>query len=1078
MKIVIKKLVSFILIYTLLATSTILSSEQIALDSDKSAGNASELSSVTTEELSQVLLMEQLAEQVDLCKNADGTWKREAVDNPKYDEYLKSKGVSDELKKYIDDRTVNDGENLIPKKINCVDLINLEFEVLKAQLSEEKDPEAESKALRCVSKGWSIMEQLDFARNLERMGQLSKGLEEHFNCPGKKTEVLECVKDVSCNLVNSVSDASVARIVKSLGIDMPRCPSSTDSSCFNEIFWGIWEDLVSNWEGVKAIGNLAWKGVKGAWNWFWEDTAEMENQLATKQIILEQQEDGFFSKFVDDPLGTTQELFSSLMTSMKNFVGDAIKDNFGCAKWSSPREDFFDGQEAKCIDPVVSWDCATCGQKMNMICGIGGVAIGEIVTAFLTGGAVNIAKSVGKGAATLVAPLTKLGSAVAKTSQVQKLGAGIKGVYGVLSKAGLGIASKGGKLGIWIGNKFFPRTKMFASGLMTVLKYGKKGLGKFSTPAAIVYRKTLKPYMTALEQAYFLGYRSMDDLSRFIVAKRVATGARVADIGSEAAKASGFPDVVKKYDVSLKSNADEMEHLLLQYEKAGNRVATTKLPADVDELNRISTQLDEVAKARTGMMESRKKELAAAVTAKKKELAVKASVADKGAEEVSFSFKIERQLNYDSKVFSSKAPGSVTLKDLGAKSRDVLNVTLPDGKVVQGLLVDRFDDSFVLRLADKTTVKITKETLEKSIVRNYHNVSDIDILQKAKIDETISLKLVESKAGAEPITGILVAKKGKEIHIKVDGVVQKIRLQNIDVPSITRSQLTTTTKATASASSKAAGAGTAKVGTSLDDLVKTKKPIRIEIEGKPPIDNVKLVRVNKDGTQHVFVPAEGHQFRFNFDYDGYIADYSKIDDGLIIYRLKNNPSKSAQVTRAAKEAELGRIQADKKLLLTHVKKNNYLPIRIGDKADEVLKIGFKRGSKGELILFNRVTKKPLVLPSTKFPLQLVLGAKVINLTIDHIKDAIKDIADRKDVTPGVEPTVTVTPTPTPTPTVVPTVTPSDDGYVDPKKEEPKKSSEEDDDDDLDLDDGPSGEVIRPTPPNIPREQIYIKRGVW
>ena len=158
-----------------------------------------------------------------------------------------------------------------------------------------------------------------------------------------------------------------------------KCQTSTDSDCLTEAFWGIWKNLITNveaawellklgWNGVKWVGGkivdgISWVGEKLC---FWCETTEIEDHTELSQHLIAQQEDGFFKKFMQSPGKATKELLGKLFSSFKRYIGEAIGNNFGCAKWSSSRFNPLDGQEAYCEDPVISWDCASCGQKMNM----------------------------------------------------------------------------------------------------------------------------------------------------------------------------------------------------------------------------------------------------------------------------------------------------------------------------------------------------------------------------------------------------------------------------------------------------------------------------------------------------------------------------------------------------------------------------------------------------------------------------------------------------------------------------------------------------------------------------------------
>ncbi|MCO4754962.1 MAG: hypothetical protein KC478_10815, partial [Bacteriovoracaceae bacterium] len=291
--------------------------------------------------LAEQYMLEMMEMQSSLCREPNGRYKLGTIENP-----------------------------LGNEPIDCSAFTMLQYQLLEEEHSADL-------AFRCISKGRKPVESISLLKNL------GIPLEKHFNCPGKTESWGECVDDLICNTLKASPYGLARKALTYAGVKPMKCQTSTDSDCLTEAFWGIWKNLVTNVEAAWDLLKLGWKGVKwvggkvvdGA-KWvgnklcFWCETTEVEDQTELSQHVIAQQEDGFFTKFVKAPGKTTKELLGKLFGSFKQYIGEAIGNNFGCAKWSSSRFNPLDGEEAYCEDPVISWDCATCSQKMNMACGV------------------------------------------------------------------------------------------------------------------------------------------------------------------------------------------------------------------------------------------------------------------------------------------------------------------------------------------------------------------------------------------------------------------------------------------------------------------------------------------------------------------------------------------------------------------------------------------------------------------------------------------------------------------------------------------------------------------------------------
>ncbi|GAB4012475.1 MAG: hypothetical protein Fur0010_08390 [Bdellovibrio sp.] len=523
------------------------------------------------ENLAAEFTLASVAEQVELCRDSKGGWKTGTVMLP--------------------------GEK---EPFECTQLASLEYEILRSQAGDN-NPSGEHNALMCSTLNWHTQDRLSFARQLEQMGKLKHGLENSFECDGKKQT--DCISDMACNILNSGMDV-VGKTAEVFGLQFPRCPSTTQSSCLTEVIWGVWKDLVSNVEGLRDIAAMGWSAVKGiaskAWGWvssWWSSSDPAEDATSIKQAFIENQPDSFFSKFITSPISTFREMVGNFMSSMKTYISDAIKDNFGCAEFESSRL-ASPINPPKCKTPVLSWDCATCSQKLNMVCGTVGFVGGEVLVSFITGGAIRGATA-GAQLATRglsAAAKSKIGltaSAAFKFTRADKMAAKIGRLaegsvdlfkaggnrvmagFSTGSRVGMGILSKAGEYALVIGGKIYKAKPGLSEKLLKVLRGGKAALKGLAYPA--------RKYLDVMEDAFALGVSGKAGVAQL----RAARAAAKTESGIRASKVAGMgPEAVRKLD-NLSKADDEIRAAQKQLIEAARNGKKS------DEFKRAQQKLDE-----------------------------------------------------------------------------------------------------------------------------------------------------------------------------------------------------------------------------------------------------------------------------------------------------------------------------------------------------------------------------------------------------------------------------------------------------------------------------------------------------
>lgn len=206
---------------------------------------------------------------------------------------------------------------------------------------------------------------------------------EDLTCPGIRSAE-DCLNNLSCNLLKSIfpAGAAAARYLS----DHPVFSSCDGTgSCFSSIGAAIWHNLWDAAKGFYHLGSMvfSWAGDQIGSLWGAEDATSSRGIAATEAS------DSAIDRFLADPIAFLYDMGKQFLNS----ISEGIKSRYGCAAWSGVPH------ISECTQPM-SWDCANCNEKLNMVCGVTGYIAGNFITNFFTGGAVSAARLSAEVAAT------------------------------------------------------------------------------------------------------------------------------------------------------------------------------------------------------------------------------------------------------------------------------------------------------------------------------------------------------------------------------------------------------------------------------------------------------------------------------------------------------------------------------------------------------------------------------------------------------------------------------------------------------------------------------------------------------
>lgn len=193
---------------------------------------------------------------------------------------------------------------------------------------------------------------------------------EELACPGIGS-VAECANNLGCNLIRSIMPlgAAAARYVSDHPI-LSSCDGT--GSCFTNFGKAVFDNLWDTVKGLYDLGSMAanWVGEQLGSLWRSEDATSRRGIAATEAT------DSELDRFMDNPFGYIAEKGQQFL----NIIIQGISSRYGCAEWTGTPH------LSECLRPM-SWECADCNEKTNMVCGVAGYVAGNFVTNFFTGGA-------------------------------------------------------------------------------------------------------------------------------------------------------------------------------------------------------------------------------------------------------------------------------------------------------------------------------------------------------------------------------------------------------------------------------------------------------------------------------------------------------------------------------------------------------------------------------------------------------------------------------------------------------------------------------------------------------------------
>ena len=259
------------------------------------------------------------------------------------------------------------------------------------------------------------------------------------SCEKTGTKLLSsnCLKEVGCDVARSMIALSgpVGWLMRAVGskvnAEFRQCTSPSKGSCIQSLIKGLIDDLWGMvegiWSGIKWVGGkivegVTWLGnkVSEAWNFLTSNSVRQMEQKTTKKVMA--------------AAGTTKSQINRFLSDPWGFIKNSV---------TGFMNKVFEGVSGLAKKGTLAWKCSTCTELLQGGCKIAGYIGGEVLMAFLTGGAVNIAGKVGKGmrgASEIASIMEKMGQAAESTMKfaskaaATRLGRGLASVAKIPGK--------------------------------------------------------------------------------------------------------------------------------------------------------------------------------------------------------------------------------------------------------------------------------------------------------------------------------------------------------------------------------------------------------------------------------------------------------------------------------------------------------------------------------------------------------------------------------------------------------------------------------------------------------------------
>lgn len=294
---------------------------------------------------------------------------------------------------------------------------------------------------------------------------------------------------------------------------------SSAQNCLASVMKGIFDSL---WGLLSLIWDIGKAAVRSAGQWL-GIVKKHEASSSEKLMAAQQAGPGFIRRFVSNPIKTITDMGKTMYAGIKL----AAMESYGCEKWSGAKF------VSRCVRPMTNWNCATCNQKMQVMCGVGGFAVGEIGTAMLTGGLAAGGKAVALSAGRAIRKAARGGkmSRMASTT-IKAIPRGAEGLAAI-SRGSAALARGAGRALTVVEKQAIRAWNAVETSRSS--RAIQQAAGAVSRSAAgQATRIALKPvtmYLEALEHAAEFGFKTVDgQLARTTTGARAVTAEnRTAD---------------------------------------------------------------------------------------------------------------------------------------------------------------------------------------------------------------------------------------------------------------------------------------------------------------------------------------------------------------------------------------------------------------------------------------------------------------------------------------------------------------------------------------------------------------------
>jgi hypothetical protein len=357
----------------------------------------------------------------------------------------------------------------------------------------------------------------------------------------------QCLSKFGCSFLTTATAGPLNYLLKSAAnltgnTQLKQCASEGSGrtlSCMQNIIKGIVDNI---WGMVKGMGQLA----SMAWNKAGEWLGIYEKETSRKNHLAQNATDDFLEQMLHHPIETISNIASGVYKSIQK----AAMENYACPKKLPSGE---------CATPIPQWNCASCEQKTNVICGVAGYAIGEIGTSIITGGLFKGAVLAGKSLARISkVPAGKMAAIFAES--FPKVNASVKAGAEVLiaggRRSGAGLSKAQGAL----------KASLHRSGNLPAAKFIAQSFKSASQGApGILVRGTLKPvslYLKALTEGAKLGAQGVESAAIRVTgsgAKATEGVVLSREVAASSPPHSPRPEIAQADELAQASNFSKME---------------------------------------------------------------------------------------------------------------------------------------------------------------------------------------------------------------------------------------------------------------------------------------------------------------------------------------------------------------------------------------------------------------------------------------------------------------------------------------------------------------------------------------